>query len=217
MNTSDLVYELEMRQGGEFMLREASAFFTGSGRLLESLRRLAERLEAEGIAYALVGGLALAEHGYPRLTENIDVILTAEGLERFGREWLGRGYRPAFSGARKSFRDAQTGVRIEVLIAGEFPGDGLPKPIAFPDPSLAGATVEIDGMRVISLERLIELKLASGLSASHRLCDLADVQDLIARLDLPLELAERLHPSVSLAYQKLWEQAQTAKQSKFQE
>lgn len=36
-----------------------------------------------------------------------------------------------------------------------------------------------DGVQTITLEKLIELKLASGMSASDRLRDLADVQELI--------------------------------------
>ena len=55
-------------------------------------------------------------------------------------------------------------------------------------------------IRVISLEKLIELKLASGLSAPHRFRDLADVQDLILRLQLPLDLADRIDPSVQTEY-----------------
>lgn len=71
---SELAYEIELQRSGEFMLREASAFFDGGDRLRETLRRLSVWLEAEGIAYALVEGLALAEHGYPRLTEDIDIL-----------------------------------------------------------------------------------------------------------------------------------------------
>jgi len=41
---------------------------------------------------------------------------------------------------------------------------------------------------VITLEKLIELKLASGISAPGRMRNLADVQDLIISLKLPLEL-----------------------------
>ncbi len=48
---------------------------------------------------------------------------------------------------------------------------------------------ERGGMRVIPIEKLIELKLASGMSAPHRLRDLADVQDLITTLKLPVEFA----------------------------
>jgi len=70
-------------------------------------------------------------------------------------------------------------------MTGEYPGDGLPKPVAFPDPTAPGVTVEIEGIRVVTLEKLIELKLALGMSAPYRLRDLADVQDLIIRLRLP--------------------------------
>jgi hypothetical protein len=202
-----VAYEHLLRRGGDRMLREASAYFAGEGRLHGALRRLTQRLNAEGIPYALLGGLALAEHGYPRLTEDIDLLLTPSGLERFRQRLVGRGYRPAFSGAEKTFRDTETGVRIEIVTAGEYPGDGLPKPVAFPDPTTSGMTVEVEGIRVVTLEKLIELKLASGMSASHRLRDLADVQDLIARLGLPLALANQLDPSVQAAYRDLWEKA----------
>jgi hypothetical protein len=193
------------------MLHEASAYFAGEGRLHGALRRLTQRLDAEGIPYALLGGLALAEHGYPRLTEDIALLLTPSGLGRFRQRLVGRGYRPAFSGAEKTFRDTETGVRIEIVTTGEYPGDGLPKPVAFPDPTSPGTTVEIEGICVVTLEKLIELKLASGMSASHRLRDLADVQDLIVRLRLPLTLADQLDPSVQETYRDLWEKAQAGR------
>jgi hypothetical protein len=203
-------YEHLLRQGGDRMLREASAYFSGEGRLRNTLRRLTQRLNAEGIPYALLGGLALAEHGYPRLTEDIDLLLTPSGLERLRQRLVGRGYRPAFSGARKTFRDTETGVRIEIVTTGEYPGDGLPKPVAFPDPTTPGIAEEIEGIRVVTLEKLIELKLASGMSAPHRLRDLADVQDLITRLRLPLALADQLDPWVRATYRDLWKKAQAS-------
>lgn len=202
-----MTFEQTLQQGGDPMLREASAYFDGAGRLHGTLRRLVQRLDAEGIAYALLGGLALAQHGYPRLTEDIDLLLAPSGLERFRQRLVGRGYRPAFGGAMKTFRDAETSVRIEIVTSGEYPGDGLPKPVAFPDPASPGVTIEIGGIRIVTLETLIELKLASGTSASHRLRDLADVQDLIVRRELSLSLAERLDPSVRAAYRDLWQGA----------
>jgi hypothetical protein len=112
----------------------------------------------------------------------------------------------AFPGARKTFQDAETRVPVEIITAGEFPGDGRPKAVVFPDP--AASSVEIEGIRVVALPNLIELKLASGLSAGHRLRDLADVQDLILVLDLPLDLADTLDGSVREEYRRLWRLAQ---------
>lgn len=61
-----------------------------------------------------------------------------------------------------------------------------------------------------TLEKLIELKLASGLSAPHCLKDLADVQGLIMRLRLPLNVVAKLDASVQAEYRRLWESAQAA-------
>lgn len=138
--------------------------------------------------------MALNLHGYVRVTRDVNVLLTPAGLERFERTCVGRGYIAAFQGARRTFLDSETRVPVEILITGEFPGDGKPKPIAFPDPS--SSSVEFAGVRVVKLPKLIELKLASGLSAGHRLRDLADVQDLIVALDLPLDLADAFDDSV---------------------
>ena len=65
---------------------------------------------------------------------------------------------------------------------------------------------------MIALEKLIELKLASGLTAPHRLRDLADVQDLISLLGLPLELGEQLDDSVRNEYRLLWETVRQARE-----
>lgn len=173
-----------------------------------TLGRLARRLEGEGIPYAIVGGMALNLHDYERMTRDVDVLLTPEGLAKFVERCVGRGYVPAFAGARKSFRDTESQLAIEFLTTGEYPGDGKPKPVTFPDPMEASIVVE--GYRVIRLEKLIELKLASGLSAPHRLRDLADVQDLIVIHSLPLDFGYQLHPSVQDEYRRLWQAAQMA-------
>ncbi|HQQ79449.1 MAG TPA: nucleotidyltransferase family protein [Thermoanaerobaculia bacterium] len=189
------------------VLRESEAFFGGRGAVHRTLRSLAARLDAEGIPYAILGGMALNIHGFVRETVDVDVLMSRESLDRFRVRLVGRGYAPAFPGALKSFRDVETGVRIDVIAAGDFPGDGRPKGVAFPEP--AGVAVEKGGLRVVPLETLLELKLASGLSAEHRrLVDLADVQRTIEALKLPKELGDRLHPSVRAEYGRLWALAQ---------
>lgn len=195
---------IKLRPADE-ILRESEAFFMREGKVHHTLKRLTQALEEESIPYAILGGMALNLFGYTRETVDVDILLTQAGLEQL----VGRGYVMAFEGASKSFRDAETQVKVEALITGEYPGDGKPKPVSFPDP--ASAHVERDGYRVISLEKLIELKLASGMTAPHRLRDLADVQDLISTLDLPLDMELQLDDSVRGEYRKLWESVQQGK------
>ena len=70
-----------------------------------------------------------------------------------------------------------------------------------PDP--IAASTEIDGIRFLTLEKLIELKLASGISAPDRLKDLADVQELIKIKNLDAEFAKKLDPYVRAKYVEL--------------
>jgi hypothetical protein len=196
------------------ILRQADEFFMKTGPVHETLRDLASRLRQEDIEYAIIGGMAVAIHGYLRATQDVDVLMTREGLERFQERFAGRGYVPVFPGSRKHFRDATTNIRIEIITAGEYPGDGKAKPVVFPNPR--DASVEIDGIRVATLETIIELKLASGLTAEHRtLRDLADVQMLIDALELPAELADRLNPSVRGEYIRLWNLVQRTRNDRF--
>src|SRR2546422_4633788 len=166
---------------------EGLRFFAGKGMVNTTLKRIAQQLDDHGIDYAVIGAVALNQHGYRRFTEDIDLLLTKEGLKRFHEELVGLGYRPAFEGAQKQFRAAEGNIRVEIVTTGEYPGDGLPKPVRFPDPALVA--IEIDGIKTITLERLVELKLASGMSAPHRLKDLADVQELIKVRKLGPEFA----------------------------
>lgn len=173
-----------------------------------ALRSLVRELEDEHIPYAIVGALALAEHGYERATVDVDVLLTREGLARLKAAVLGRGYVEKFPGS-KGLRDTQRNVAIDVIFAGEFPGDGQPKPVVFPDP----ASVQHRGAfgNVVPLATLIELKLASGLTAPHRLKDLADVLELVRVASLPESFGTRLDPSVRAKYAELWQAAQGAR------
>lgn len=175
-------------------LKEAERFHMGVGKVYETLRALVNDFESIGVDYALVGAMALNAHGYRRETVDLDILVRRDGLERFCEELVGRGYRPAFEGAKKSFRSTHTGVSVEFLTTGEYPGDGRPKPVVFPDP--ADVAVEMDGIRVVSLPTLVNLKLASGMSLASRRRDLADVQDLIRTLGLSGNFAQDLDSSV---------------------
>jgi hypothetical protein len=201
-----ITYEQRLRRSPEAIFEESSLYFSQQGDLYKTLKNLAGRLDKANIPYALIGGMAMAQHGFVRMTEDIDILLTPEGLATFKNEALGRGYVLAFQGAAKTFRDTDTGVRIEVITAGEYPGDGLPKPVSFPNPQ--AASIEKGSFKVITLEKLIELKVASGLTSPHRRRDLADAQDLIRALQLEKEFAHKLDESVQDLYRRLWQEAQ---------
>jgi hypothetical protein len=180
---------------------EGDRHFRGEDAVFATLRKVARRLDELGVAYAVAGALALDAHGYRRLTVDVDLLVTREGLQRTHDALEGLGYRPPFEGS-KQLRDTEHGVRVEFLVAGEFPGDGRPKPVAFPDP--AGVTVTIDGIKYLDLPTLLTLKLASGMTNAGRLKDLADVQEVIRALDLPANYAEALDPFVRGKYTELW-------------
>jgi len=173
---------------------EALRYFMGEGTINKTLARLANDLDQRGIDYMIIGAIALLAHGYPRFTEDIDLVMTSKGLQKFHDELVGLGYTPAFAGARKRLRSTTDGVSIEVMTTGEFPGDGKPKPVSMPRPN--EASIEIDGIKFVTLEKLIELKLASGMSAPDRLKDLADVQELIKFKHLDADFALKLDPYV---------------------
>jgi hypothetical protein len=66
------------------------------------------------------------------------------------------------------------------------------------------AAVRGDGVMVLPIRYLVELKLASGLTNPDRLKDLADVQELIRHAALPLELVDELAPMVREKYAEIW-------------
>ncbi len=78
----------------------------------------------------------------------------------------------------------------------------------FPKPMCASTV--LDGVKVLNLEQLMELKLASSRGAGRRK-DLGDAQELIRSLHLPLEFREKIDPSVRELYDELWRELQHAK------
>src|SRR5688500_10996750 len=149
-------FEEVMRRGGNVAIEHAGRFFMRDDPVHQALRKIARRLDELQIPYAIGGGMALVAHGYDRTTVDVDILVSPAGLERVHESFVGLGYLPPFKGS-KNLRDVETGVRIEFLVSGQFPGDGKPKPVAFPEPADAGT--EIDGVRYLRLPVLIELKL----------------------------------------------------------
>ena len=195
-------FEKRMVAGGGAALLEASHFFMKTDPVHVTLAKITSKLDELSIPYAIVGGMALVAHGYDRTTVDVDVLVTSDGLTKIHAALEGLGYLPPFENSTQ-LRDTETSVRIEFLVTGSFPGDGKPKPIAFPDPLTCH--VLIDGKRFVDEKTLVELKLASGMSHAGRLKDLADVQELIRIKRWPASYAEQLHPYVRNKFKELWD------------
>ncbi len=202
-----LRYEERLNADPDWALTEGSRFFMGDGEVRATLNTVTRRLNDLGVPYAVVGGLALVHHGYRRFTEDVDILVTTASLRLIHKRLDGLGFVPPFAKS-KNLRDTATGVKVEFLLTGAYPGDGKPKPVSFPDP--AEVSEESGGIRYLRLATLVELKLASGLSAPDRLKDLADVQALIKARNLPREFAAQIDPSVRDGYYAQWAAARPA-------
>ncbi len=169
-------------------LKEIDMFFQGNDPVHKTLRRTVKRLEKAGIPYAIVGAMAVNAHGQRRTTDDIDLLLSSDGLQRFRDHFVPKQYAPV-PGRPRRFVDRLNGVTIDVLETGRFPGTGKPGPVAYPDPQAVGERIE--KALVVNLPTLIQLRLAA-----RRYYDFGDVVNLIRVHDLDESYLPNLHPSL---------------------
>jgi hypothetical protein len=186
--------------------KRADAFFMGTSPIHAAMQRLAKAMGEMQIPFAIAGAMAANAHGHTRTTADVDILIRREDLARFKQRYLGLGWVDKFEGS-KNFRDTVCNVNIDALIVGDYPGDGLAKPVIFPPPEDVAETHE-DGVPFVTLKTLLELKLASGMTAPHRMQDLADGMSLIRANQLPLDYAASLNPYVADKFRELWNAAQ---------
>ena len=191
---AELDYTQRMNADIHWALWQGGLFFQNECEVQHSLRRLALRLNALGTNYAVVGGMALYLHGFRRYTENVNILVTRDGLPDVHRALLGNGYRLSRVSS-KNIHDTENGVYIKFMVSDDFP-----------DPH--SAAVKQDGVWLLNLAPLLELKLLSGMTGIIRLKDLADVEEVIKMLHLPQNFKDQLSPRVQEKYNELWQGAQ---------
>src|SRR5437762_5321944 len=160
-------------------------------------------LHAADIPHAIAGGVAVCLHGYRRNTIDLDLLICQADQAKVRAALENSGY--TWSSDQAEFR-APSGIPVQLLVSGDKAGKDAE--VYLPEPSLPGVTVEIEGLSVLDLARLIETKLACGLGSprrTHR--DLADVVELIAIHHLDRSFARHLHKSLRTAFRKLIEQS----------
>ncbi len=162
----------------------------------DTLWSMAERchslLSAAEIPYSICGGVAVCLHGYQRNTVGLDLVLRAcdptgvrDILSDAGLDW---------NETNGEFR-TPSGIAVHFLMAGQPAGKA--SEVSIPEP-IGEENVElIEGLSVVRLSRLIEMKIACGISNLRRTHkDLADVVELIAVRNLDGSFARHIHPSL---------------------
>lgn len=176
-----------------YLLREN----TGTTGLELTARAAAETLAHFGIPHLIVEGLAVQEHGYPRLTLDVDIVVPdiLETVEFLTADLSGPFAR--VPGVADRVVDQRNQVKIDLLPAGKVLRHGCKVP--FPEPRTVS-----DRPKFATLEELISLKLDSwSNNPTNRLKDKADVVELIKNLLLPRDLA--VAPTVGQIYVETWD------------
>jgi len=176
-----------------YVLREN----TGTTGLVITARTAADILTRFETPHLIAGGLAVQEHGYPRVTIDVDIIVpdVLDAVESliapldtpFVRDqvWHNR------------VRDKRNGVDVDLLPGGEVLRPECEVP--FPKPKAVS-----DIPCFVSLAELISLKLDSATHAPlRRLKDKADVVELITRRSLPRDLP--VAKPVLKFYHEIWD------------
>jgi hypothetical protein len=182
-----------------YILREG----TGTSGLLAAAQTAAELLAEHDVPHLIVGGIAVQEHGYPRVTIDVDVVVpdVLEAMEFLTASLTGPFYRVAEAADRVEDRRSHT--FVDLLPAGCVVKRGCQVP--FPTPTKVTRELQI-----ASLEELISLKLDSWKNSPlKRLRDKTDVVELMLRRQLPRSLA--VNSAVRLIYEETWDAIQAEK------
>jgi hypothetical protein len=184
---------LQFREQAEFM-RESS----GSN-IEKTLIKAVKVLALFHIPHYVCGGFAVQEHGYPRFTVDVDIIVPDVD---FAREKLAMNGFQENPGSKMTVTDRETRVEIDLLPGGNKLDPG---PLTFPAPTHVSEEPQI-----LALQNLISLKLSTYIGRGvHRIQDYADVVKLIEANHLPRDYD--VDEKVRDAYQKAWDEIHSPK------
>lgn len=176
-----------------YILREN----TGTSGVLETARTAVAVLADHDIPHLIVGGVAVQEHGYPRVTIDVDIVVP-DVLE--AAEFLTASLTGPFFGVpdvHGRLEDRRNGVLINLLPAGKVLKHGCKVPFPTPDEVT-------EQLQIVKLEELISLKLDSWHgSPVRRHRDKSDVIELITRRKLPRDLG--VNPAIRALYLETWD------------
>lgn len=169
----------------------------------ESLWNVAERcdalLSAAEIPYSICGGVAVCLHGYQRNTVDLNLVIRSSESESIRKLLSDDGL--VWDESNAEFRTPD-GIAVQFLLSGQKAGKG--SEVTIPDPIGELNVEQREGLSVVRLSRLIEMKIACGMSNLRRTHkDFADVVELIAARDLDGSFARFLHKSLRPTFREL--------------
>ena len=180
----------------------------GNAAVWQTAEQCSALFHGAGIPHAILGGVAVSLHGDQRNTIDVDLVIQREQSAAVKQLLWNAGF--TWNEERREFIGVNR-VPVQFRIAHEPAGDDRSQGVVMPDPSLEGVATEIEGLRVLTLARRIENKLACGLAnlrRTHRdLVDVVDVVELIAIHQLGSEFAARLHKRVRAEFRTLVQHA----------
>ena len=170
-------------------LRESS----GSTNIEKALLKALGVLKLFNIPHYVCGGFAVQEHGYPRFTVDVDIIVPDVQL---AREKLSMNGFKANQGSEMTVTDRDTKVEVDLLPGGKKVDPG---PLTLPMP-----TIVSEKPQILTLEKLIGAKLSTYMGRGiDRSQDYADVVKLVQANHLPREFG--VDPKVQSEYYKIWD------------
>lgn len=141
----------------------------------------------------MCGGFAVQEHGYPRFTVDVNIIVPDVD---FAREKLSMNGFNVNAGSKKTVTDRETRVEIDLLPGGRKVD---PSPLTFPMPTVAS-----DEPQFLTLDKLVSAKLPTYMGRGiERMQDYADVVKLVQANHLPRDY--HVASEVQGIYQELWD------------
>ena len=177
----------------------------GNESLWEIAVRCHELFQAYEIPHSICGGVAVCLHGYQRNTTDVDIIVNAEDTARIKQLLNDSEYE--WDDNLKEFH-SPSGIAVQFPIAGSLAGKG--SEVKIPEPTGELNIEQLEGLSVVRLSRLIEMKIACGLGSLRRTHkDFADVVELIAIRKLDSSFARFLHKSLRKTFKELVRSAQS--------
>src|SRR5579883_2872476 len=93
-------YEQLLDDDLEWAFMEGSRHFEEKSAVFQTLRRITSHLDELDIPYAVAGAMALFRHGLRRFTEDVYILVSADGLQRIHAALNGRGFLPPFAASK---------------------------------------------------------------------------------------------------------------------